>query len=215
MDYLEMNRRQRRALARRAEHGDKEAMKVLRKATWNLKVEVNKRIRALKKARLDYGSPVNNLMYFTQTQYRTEKLLSPNELNNDAWDMALQNEQALKFLRNEGTIPEVARDRESHRIKRLMEMDALPKKFTRRTAIEFLRWLGSEEATAAIDEYGRSDTIVEMAYDMYKKQGTTGLNTISKAVADFMANKKAITLDEALERVGVKIEDYLHDKTGH
>lgn len=206
-EFLQKSKRQRRALARRASR-DKKFAKEYRKLTSELKVQVNKELRNLKRANLDYGNAINNIIGFTQTEYKKNRLLSPNELDNDLDAMIIQNEQAYKFLNSGWSNVKKARDTEQHRIDRLKEMEVLPENFTRRRSIEFLRWLGTEEVTAAIDEYGTSDVIVEIAYDVYKREGKDGLRTLSYALAEFLANKK-LGFDTVMARRGIKIEDYL------
>ena len=205
--FLQKSKRQRRALARRASR-DKKFYEEYRKLTFDLKVEVNKRLRQLKKSNLDYGSAYNNIMFFTHTMYNTERLLSPNELGNDLEDMLEQNEHALKFLKSGWSNQSKAREQEQHRVERLQELGKLPTSFKRRSSVEFLRWLGSEEVTAAIDVFGRSDIIVDLGYDIFKNEGHEGLNTLSIAIAEFLDNKR-IGFDEAMRRRGINIEKYI------
>jgi len=209
-DYLGSTKRQRRALARRASKGDKNAMNDLRTITTRLKVMVNKRLRALQHSGLDYGRNYNDLLYYTQTQYKKNRLLSANELDNDVDTMLLQNEVALKFLKSGWSTVEKAKSAEQYRIDRLKEITALPENFTRRRNVKFLRWLGNEESSAAMDRYGRSEVFVDMAYDVYKEKGEAGLRTLSVLVTEYLADKK--TFDEAMKGVGIKIEDYLSKK---
>lgn len=205
--FLRKTKRQRRALARRASR-DKKFYEEYRKLTFDLKVEVNKRLRQLKKSNLDYGVAYNNIMFFTDTMYGTSRLLSPNELGNNIEDMMEQNEHAMKFLKSGWSDVGKAREQEQHRIERLQELNKLPSSFKRRGSVEFLRWLGSEEVTAAIDVFGRSDIIVDLGYDIFKNEGREGLSTLSMAIAEFLDNKK-IGFDEAMRRRGINIEKYI------
>lgn len=209
-DFLSMNKRQRRSLYRRAERGDRKALKEYARYTNLLKVETNKRLRALIKSRLDYGKFVNNVLYFTQTEYGRNRLLSANELEGDIYSMMVQNEIALKFLNSKQSTVAGAREVEEKRVEALTESGRLPEQFmqSKRRAREFLRWLGNEEVTASMDEYGRSDVVIEIAYDIYSKQGKTGLRTLSRALTEWLSDNR-MTFDEAMERIGVKVEDYL------
>lgn len=208
-NYLELSTRQRRKLAFKAHRGDKGAQQALLSYTRSIKTEVNKRLLALERSNLDYGKTYNNVQYFTQTQYGTKRFASPTALKNDWYDMALQNDQGYKFLKTMTSTREGARLAEKHRMDRLKELEIIPKDMARRKEKEFLRFLGNEEVSAAIDEYGTSDTPVQMFYDVYKEKGGEGLNALRYALTEHMA--KRITFDEAMQRVGIKIEDY---KTG-
>ena len=194
-------------MARRASR-DKKFYEEYRKLTSDLKVEVNKRLRQLKKSNLDYGSTYNNIMFFTGIMYGSNRLLSPNELANNIEDMMEQNEHAMKFLKSGWSDVKKAREQEQHRVDRLKELNKLPSSFKRRGNVEFLRWLGSEEVTAAIDVFGRSDIIVDLGYDIFKNEGREGLSTLSMAIAEFLDNKR-IGFDEAMRRRGINIEKYI------
>lgn len=207
-EYLNMSKRQRRALARRASKGNKEAQKEYAKLTNALKVSVNKKLRELKRANLDYGNVYNRIINFANIEYKRNRLLSSNELDNNYDDMLLQNEEAYKFLRSGWAGVVKARSAENYRIKRLIEMEALPINFSRRSAIKFLRWLGDETVTAAKDEYGTSDIFVEMSYDVYLKKGEAGLTTLARSLDEFLDKTNAKTFDEAMLDVGIKVEDY-------
>lgn len=203
--FLQKSKRQRRALARRASR-DKNFYKEYRKLTFDLKVEVNKRMRQLKKSNLDYGREFNKLRSYL-TEIESNKLLSPNEMGNELNWMMEQNEVAMQFLKSGWSNVAKARESEQFRLNALKELDVLPTSFTRRKEVEFLRWLGNEEVTAVIDAYGRSDIIVDMAYDIYKDSGRSGLEALSLAMTEFLSNRR-LGFDEAMERRGINIEKY-------
>ena len=205
-NYLELSTRQRRKLAIKAHRGDRGAQQALLSYTRSIKTEVNKRLLALEKSNLDYGKAYNNVQFFTQTQYRTRRFKSPSALDMDWYDMALQNDIGYKFLNTMTSTREGARLAEKHRMDRLKELDIVPTNIKRRQEKEFLRFLGDESISASIDEYGTSDVPVQMYYDVYKRDGTQGLNALKYAVTEHLAGK--IGFDEAMERVGIKIEDY-------
>ena len=205
-NYLELSTRQRRKLAFKAHRGDKGAQNALLSYTRSIKTEVNTRLRALEKSNLDYGKVYNQVQYFTQTQYGTNRFASPSALNKDWYDMALQNDIGYKFLNTMTSTREGARLAEKHRLDRLKELDIVPSNIGRRREKEFLRFLGNEEVSASIDEYGTSSEPVQMFYDVYDRDGTEGLKALSYSLTEHMAGR--ISFDEAMERVGIKVEDY-------
>lgn len=209
-DYLKMSTKQRRNLARKANRGDKAALSSLKQYTRDIKTEVNKRLKSLEKANLNYGKAYNNVMFFTQTQYDKNRLLSPTGLKNDPYDMQLQNEIGIKFLKSDLSTVRGSRDVEQKRLNSLKEKGALPNNISNKKAKEFLRFLGNEEISAAIDEYGDSEIVVEMMYDAYKNGGTSALSALKVSMTEFLSER--ITFDEAMERVGVKVEDYFRGR---
>lgn len=80
----------------------------------------------------------------------------------------------------------------------------------RRDQKEFLKFLGNEEISAAVDEYGDSEIIVEMLYDAYKKGGSNALKVMRGALTEFLGRR--ITFDDAMQRVGIKVEDYFRGR---
>lgn len=204
-EYLNANKRKRRALARRAIRGNKEAQKELSKLTNALKAEVNKRMRQLTKSNLNYGKQYNYLLQWIDN-LNTNRLASARELGYDYDDMLTQNEIAYKFLKSGWSSVQKARETESYRIETLKRKEILPENFSRRKSVEFLRWLGDESSTEAMDQYGTSDIFVEMAFDVYQEKGKAGLVALSRNLTEFLDHQ--ITFDEAMERVGIKVEDY-------
>lgn len=209
-DYLKMTSRQRRKLALNAKRGNIEAQKQLTQYTREIKAEVNKRLRELEKSNLDYGKAYNNLLFFTQTEYGSNRFQSVSKLDNDWYAMSLQNDIGYKFLNTMTSTKEGARTAERHRMDRLKELEIIPEDIAPRREKEFLRFLGNEEISAAIDEYGTSDVIVEMFYDAYKVQGTQALNILKTSMNEWLANR--ISFDDAMLRTGIKIEDYISRK---
>lgn len=208
-DYANMTKRQRTSLTRKAARGDKVALDLVRSYTNEMKVLVNRRLRDLKRHGMDYGPAFNHLMSFTATEYKSTRLMSFNELKGDVYDAQLQNDHAFRFLQAEYTTVEGARKAERYRIGKLQELMALPENFSYRRSKRFLRFLGSEEVSASIDQYGTSDVMVKMMWDAYNNNGTKKkqfASIMGKALAEYLDDK--ITFDEAFERVGIKIEDY-------
>lgn len=207
-DYIKLSTRQRRKLAIKAHRGDREAQASLLRYTMDIKKEVNHRLSLLERNNMAYGKAYNNVLYFTQTEYGTNRFKNPNQIGRTNWyDMALQNDIGYKFLNSMTSTVEGAREAEKHRIKRLKELEVIPEEITPRREKEFLKFLGNEEISAAIDEYATSDIVVEMMYDAYKKGGRQSLQLMRTAMTEFLANR--VGFDEAMERVGVKVEDYI------
>lgn len=206
VDYLHMSTKQRRKLARDAARGNKEAFASLSQYTRDIKKEANKRLAQLERANVAYGSTYNNLNFFLETQYDSNRLQSPAKLEYDPWAMSLQNEIAAKFLEKKSSTLEGMRSIERYRLEGLKDVGALPKNLSHRKGKEFLRFLGNEEISAAVDEYGASEVVVEMMYDAYMEGGTNALNVLKTAMTEWLANR--ITFDDAMERVGIKVEDY-------
>lgn len=205
-ELRDMTKRQRRNLTRKAARGDSESLRSLLTFTKEVKKEVNQRLLKLEKANMDYGSSYNNLMFFLNTEFNSNRMQTPKQLKYDAYDMMLQNEQGLKFLRSNVSTVAGARAAEKYRISRLQEMEVLPSDFNYRKSKDFLRFLGSEEVSAAIDQYGTSDIVVNMLWDAYKKDESGSTRIMKTALAEYLAGW--ITFDEAMERGGIKVEDY-------
>lgn len=205
-ELRDMTKRQRRDLTRKAAKGDLLAYKQVLNFTNQIKTEVNSRLRKLERSKMDYGAPYNNLMFYLNTQQNSNRLQTPKKLGYDVYEMMLQNEQGLKFLRSSLSTVSGARLSEKMRIQKLQEYEVIPENFSYRQNKEFLRFLGSEEMSATIDQYGRSDVVVKMAWDAFKKNTGTGLAVLKRALTEYLAGQ--ITFDEAMLRSGIKVEDY-------
>lgn len=211
-DLVLMKRKKRRELAERAALGNKPALKRFLQLSSQVKVETNKRLRNLEKSNLDYGSTYNNLMYYLQSELNSNRLQSNTAMKNDVWDIYLQNEQAIKFLKKRNSLVVPARNRENARIKALKNKNILPPDFKRKDAQDFLKFLGNEEVTASIDEYGRSDVIVDMIWDSYSnaENKDNWFKIMDRALAEYIDGR--ITIDDAMLRGGIKLEDYMSKK---
>ena len=155
---------------------------------------------------MDYGSSYNNIQFFLNTEYNSNRMQTPKTLGYDPYEMMLQNEQGLKFLKSKVSTVKGARAAEKFRITRLQEMEVIPENFGYRKNKEFLRFLGTEEVSAAIDQYGTSDIVVKMLWDAYQKDTSNSISILRKAFAEYLAGR--ITFDTAMERSGIKVEDY-------
>lgn len=205
-NYLDMSTKQRRALARKAVAGNKVATANLLDYTRSIKKEVNRRLASLEKAGLNYGSTYNNITFFLETEYDSHRMQSPTALDNDPLEMSRQNEIGAKFLERITSTVSGMREAENRRLKALQDLGAIPSDIKRNDAKKFIKFLGNEEISAAIDEYGESETIVEMMYDAYSKEGVKALDVMQTALTEFLSQE--ITFDDAMERVGIKVEDY-------
>lgn len=212
-NYLKLDARQKNLLYRHARKGDKVAQATLVAFTRQLADQANKRLRELEKAELNYYKAYNSASYFLFTEYEggTRFKRSTIFLKNNDWDaIELQNRQAEKFLNSSLSTVKGVREAETRRIEILHERGIITDDIIDHKskgylyAQSFLRFLGSEEVRATVDEYGTSDVVVEYLYSAFRK----GQNTIfiQRALAEFLDNQ--ITFDEAMERIGIKIEDY-------
>lgn len=211
-DYLELGTKKQNKLARDAERGNIEAIRQLKQYTNEIKTEVNKRLRSLEQSGYDNSKQYNDLVYFTQTEYNSNRFQSPKSLEYDAYSMKLQNNIGIQFLKSNRSTVKGSKESDNYRLKRLQEMEVIPKNIGKRKATAFLKFLNNEEFTTSIDEYGKSDVVVDMVYDVYEKDGLNGLNILKRALAEHFANPKKVTFDEAMERVGIKVEDYIIGK---
>lgn len=212
-EFNNLSKRQRLNLTRKAARGDKASIDLIRSFTNEIKVEVNARLRALRKAGMAYGPAYNHLMSFTDTEYESTRFMSFNELKGDVYDAMLQNEHGAKFLKSEYTTVAGAKRAERHRIEKLQELLSLPEDFSYRTNKRFLKFLGSEEVSASIEQYGTSHLVVQMLWDAYNGKKVKKLQApkiMKKALTEYLSGR--IDFDTAMERIGVKVEDYFDSK---
>lgn len=232
-NYSSLSRKEITKLTRDAVKGNRYARSKMLQFSWAISTETNKRVKTLESIDKAYGGRYNRLMYFLEIEHENlelsqdiplHKARTPVELKLDYYAMRLQNDQAMHWLSTDVSTVEGQVAREKHRLAKLKELDIIPSDSDYRESEEFLRWLGSEEATASIDEWGTSDQAVKAFYDRYTADGKAALDLISKSYAEFKANKQSIaegtgpivnypkTFDEAMERAGIKIEDYITGK---
>lgn len=230
-EYIKLSKRRRLRLKERAEKGDVAAQQRLLAYTRALAEETNRRLEELENADMAYGKHYNNLFNFTAIEYESTRVAVPTEGKHNTWgididdwgQMEKQNEIVRKFLNTQESTVEGAKRAENFRLDKLEEYEILTSEvnFDRRKEKEFLRFLGSEEVTAAIDEFGTSQPIVDAIWDIYsvnnkygyrwkKKRNLNALKTLQIALAEFLdaSSVNRITFDQAFERVGIKIEDY-------
>ena len=203
----ELSKRQRRAFAHRATY-DKEVAKNYRYITNKIKAQVNKTIRELKKNKLAYGPEVRAVENYSKSQGK--KILQYTKyFKNNIYEMEGQNEVAIKFLHSGKRSLTSAKIQQHYRLERLKELNAISQDFapqSRQSDEDFLRFLGDEVVSATLEGFANSEVIVEMWFDAYQKEGKRALNIMKKAFLEFKAHK--IGFNEAMMRVGVRVEDY-------
>lgn len=212
--YVKMSVPARRRIKAKALAGDEKALKNLISVSNSIAKAANQRVYRLEKAGYDYGKNYNNLINFTMSNYNTKRLKTAKSLKYDVYQLFDQTEIARKFLRGKGTTVSGAKEIERYRIDTWKEKGIIREGFTRKEEEDFLRFLGNESVTGAIDAYGTSDTIVEAIHDKYidakRAGGENATNAVfrilEKSLAEF--NAGSITFDIAMERAGIKIEDY-------
>lgn len=203
--YLNLTTKQKRSLAKKAERNASVREEYLTLAD-NIITTVNKNIADLTNQGFDYGNVYNRILNYTASEYDSFFLKRPNQLDNDLFEINRELEQATVFLNSNWRDVSHAKEVETYRINRLIEMEVLPENFDYNKSKEFLRWLGNEEFSAAVDNGAKSELIVEIAWDMYKKKGSKGLDIVKRGLQEF--NSKFIGFDKAMSRVGVNIENY-------
>lgn len=196
----------RRRLYNKAVNGDLDAQRQVLRLTREIKSIGNERLRNLERGNVAYGTVYNRIMHFLNTQFDSNRFQSATALDYDMEELTLQLEHGIKFIGNTLSIAKNVRAQERHRIERLKELEVLPESFTYRRGKEFLTFLGNEEVTQTIDEYGTSEIIVEMIWGAYQKGGVKSLRILQRGLAEYLDNK--ITFNEAFEKVGLKVEDY-------
>lgn len=209
-DYANMRLKSRKKLLQKAVKGDREAQASLYSYTRQIASEVNKRLRELEKGGYDYGKSYNYLMNYLNTQLETNRMVQPWNLNGDYESMYWELEHAIPFLESKVTTRKGAKESELKRLATLQEYGILPENTSYRQSRNFLKFLGNEEFSDTIEMYGNSEKIIDMLYDAYKKKGKKGMEILKTAFTEFLAGR--ITFDTAMERVGIKVEDYNNKK---
>lgn len=196
LQYLELKRKaQRLRLAERQPEKMKEIYTSLAK-------EANRRMGRLERAGLDATRVYNRAFNYTSSEFRSNRF-NPYDYDRDLFIAA---EVLKEFLNSPESTVGGYRKAEKFRIKRLHELDVLPSRSNMYVNDrEFLKFLGREEVSAAIDEYGTSDVVVKMMWDSYKNN-RQNLKILKYALLEYQAGR--ITFDTAMRRAGIKIEDY-------
>ena len=226
-EYFKRTKNRRRALARRAEIGYKYERVAYERLTNRLARQANKALIELKKNNIAMGRQYNMIVDFIENNSHNGKLMTAKQMGGDIQMMLAQNEAVMKFLKSPYRSVKEARRAERYRIRALKKKGIIPSSYRRGQAIDFLNFLGSEATTAAIDGYGLSDVIVDIIWDIYKngtlvsddgemvvKKGKKGLEILERAFMEFndRGRDKPLTFDQAMDNIGVKVEDYLRKR---
>ena len=194
--------------------------------TKNIRRNVNDRLKALEKAGLDYGKPYNNLQYYLDVEWETNRFPTLSQIKENREKIRDLNEQALKLLRSPLSTGSGMIESNDNRINVLKNYDVLPKyvydeegEIMREASYkdyrdydDFLRFLGTEEVSTAIEGYGTSEQVVDMLWNYWTTVGDYGENKdniylMKRTLASY--NAGLVNFDEAMKRVGIKIEDYI------
>lgn len=225
--YAHLTRRQRNSLERKARKGDETAMAQFKAYSKSIREATNRRLDALEKSGLDYGSAYNNIMHYLDTQFDgRNRVPSMAQMGNNTEEVRWMNDYAVKFLNNKLSTVKGMSISNYHRVKKLQQYEVLPTEVTDSKSGEtrkadyrdfdgFLKFLGSEEVSTAIDDYGESDIVVDMLWDYWNKHdgehNATSIGMMKMALAQYNAGMKDFAA--AMREVGVKIEDYKHRRS--
>lgn len=191
-----------------ASQGNEYAKHEMREAASSIRAAANYRLQKLEEYGLDYGGVYNNATNYTNITFGTKRFGTLKELGYDYSKLFEQTEVALKFLNSEMSKWQKALEQRNYRIEALEKNKVLPQEFSRVDEEEFLRFLGNEEVSAVIEEYGSSDIIVDMIYEEYKKNGSDKFRIIQIALNEYL-DKHNTTFTEAMHDIGIPIEDYI------
>ena len=214
-EWLAMSQKQRERLYLKALNGDKSSLSRFRKISTSIRKETNMRIRELTKARKNYGKAFDNLEYYLQVEQDMTRVPTMSELNNDIESIMTVNTQASKFLKSKYSDVAYRRYVDNIRIKNIENKYSkasgwdrdIFEGYTQKQKEAFLKWLDTEQASYALDEYGTSEEVVMILADAFHESGatTSGIKSLNTALAEFEAGE--ISFDAAMQKVGVSISD--------
>ena len=193
-----------RKLVKKASKGNREAQASLVSQNDFLAMKVNRQLKQLEHHKLDYYA-YDDVVAFTQTEYDTNRMLSSERLEYDWHNMGRQMEIGNKFLSRESSTVAGQRAIIAKRIETFKKLGIFEEDISYAKAKNFLRFLANEEIAQITENYGNSETVIEMLYGAYNKRK----NTRQKMLLEFQNYLKGeYTFDIAMERLGVNIEDY-------
>lgn len=199
-----------REIGRRAEKGDRIAQQNLIALTNNYARVVNRNLSQLERTGYDFGA-YTRMMGFLDAMFDTNRAQNAAQLKYDWGNMRLQSEHAAKFLSMKSSTVEGQRDAEAKRLYTLRHTKdgagnpIIPENVSDRVVKNFLKFLGQEHSSLVVDIYGKSETIIEMMFDAYRKPNNSK-KKMTKAFQEFLAHK--ITLGEAFEKLGIDTSMY-------
>lgn len=206
-EWANYTRKTRANIEWQAVRGNLGAQRLLREVTENIRSTANYRLKKLEEYGLDYGGVYNDATTYLTITNKKNRFATAKQLSYDYSKMASQAEVGIKFLRSEMSHWQKALEQQEFRIKTLKEHTTLPEDFTRDDQEQFLRFLGNEEVSAAIEEYGNSDIIVDMIYEETKKDSNQ-YRVIQIALNEYLGGSK--TFVEAMKDAGIRIQDYIN-----
>lgn len=206
MEWANYTHKSRANVLRLAKAGNKDAQKMLMDVTKNIRSAANYRLSKLEEYGVDYGGVYNDATDYTQIVTGTNRFPTPKMLDYDYTKMFEASEVGLKFLRREMSHWQKMVKQQEYRIQALQKHTVLPEDFTRSDEERFLRFLGNEEVSSTIEEYGRSDLIVDIIYEETQQKGDKQFGIIQLALTEFLSGSKGFV--EAMKDAGIPIEDY-------
>lgn len=214
--YLKKSYAQRRREYLSAKNGNKEDLEKFMQYTNDLAKDVNHRMVELERHSFNYGKRVNSIKNWATANNSTrDRLLSSDELKSDIDAMYVQNEIAYDFIHDPNTLVINAKQVTEKRFERFQDKfkfelgnefeELTPRKFK-----NFLRWLGDETTHKALEAYATSEIVVDIALDIYKKRGSTGLKILNKLMLEWLAHiNDGYDFNAAMEkRFKIDVEDY-------
>lgn len=207
LSWLTMTQREREELYVKA-FDDTESRSLFNKMYTSIRMETNKRLKELERKHYDYGKAYDNLVRYLQIEQDHNRVPFQSEIKYNIDDMMTIMTQSRKFLKSKRSKWEF---REAETTRRIQHFDSheeygkMWKGWSKKRKREFLRWLGSEQASFSMDEYGTSDSTIIILADAFNesKKTTNGLKTLNKALDEF--NGGMITFNDAMKQVGVNI----------
>lgn len=203
-------------MAKKAMSGDVEAKQRFFKYSESIRRTANERLKGLEKAGLDYGPAYNHFMAYLQSEYKTNRIPTFKQLGSNIEEQMWANNYAVKFLRSPESTVKGREMANQYRIEKLTDYGILPKTDNNSTGNnwreykDFLKFLGNEEIHSAVWEYGESDVErVDIFWNYWSEHETDrddAVRMLKESLAYHLDGQ--ISFNEAMRRVGYKIEDY-------
>lgn len=211
LSWLTMTQREREELYVKA-FDDTESRSLFNKMYTSIRMETNKRLRDLERTHYDYGKAYDYFVRYLQIEQDTNKVPYLSNIKYNIDDMMTIMNESRKFLKSKRSKWEF-RDAETTR--RIAHFDSHPeysemwKDWSRKKKREFLKWLGTEQASFSMDEYGTSDSTIVIFAEAFNesKKTTNGMKILNQALDEF--NGGQITFNDAMKEVGVNIANDL------
>lgn len=208
LSWITMTQRERENLYVDA-FNDKRSRSLFNKMSTSLRIEANKRLRELETHGYDYGKAYNNLVRYLEIEQDMKRVPFLSEVKYDLDELMTINEQVRKFLKSKYSKLEYREKRLRERIEHFDSDEhykEMWKDWSFKKKKDFLKWLGTEQASFAMDEYGTSDETIIILADAFQEASkkTNGIKVLNQAMDEF--NSGDISFNEAMNMVGVSIE---------